>query len=1088
MRMVKEKGESVFYPLNAAAAVAAPGDGETEADEAETETETERSAAKDTLQTRPVYHTGTAPTTPWASTNNNNTLTIASYNVLAEFHHPPSSARHPLLLDNLLSSNADILLLQEVTDAFLSTLLSDPRIRTRYPFASHGPPSEANTEPLPSHLNVVVLSALEFDWEYVSLWRRHKGAVVARVNLDTNTNTNENPQSVVIAALHLNHGLTDGAVTVQRGDLKRLVGYLRATYPGQPWVLAGDFNISTSSVSIGTAVKKGTLSEVSRGYLEGLEEWLGEEGEGGFVDAWEVSKGDHHHQEGEEGDEDIAKGEEGATWDPTRNALAAAMAASGGNVRPQRYDRILVRGEGVLGVEGFSMFGFRTGVDEKGEPMYASDHWGVRCTLKVGVQENAEEEVEEEEEKEEEEEISEKIARLIVPVDLQRAPQPLAQPGSIHNALLAANIIPTPEDYAHREKALEFLRRVLLDSDSQGKGEPTENARGQPTVVVVPVGSYALDVWTPTSDMDVLCIGPFSTRTFFALASQRIRRAAASSSKKNNPEKETDTIRILRRVRANHGTMLELEVNHIKMDLQYCPATTVAERWPSVLKTPPSDPVWSLSAPTLSKLKAARDADYILRSVPDITVFRTAHRFLRAWAVARGVYAARFGFWSGIQLSILLARVYKLVSQDLDKSNNREISPEDLVTTFIHHYATFDWPSQLAFDPLFHRQRLPYTRVPSREPMAVLGYFPPALNTAQAASVPSVRTLVTELQHARDTLSLSPSVPSEEEGSATWKDLLTPTTTFLTAHKSYVRLDAQYWGLPPTRGARFLGWLESRCVGLLVDMHRRAPGVHARMWPGRFVVSEPSPQDDHDLEGDEMEGEGEGETSRDFRGCYLIGLDKADAEKTSREELQQALGALQTVLARFEAQMRGDEKYFDAGHCWVGAAVVSRAELAGLELDRREMGGYTAGEDEEDDDDDEEEEVEVMAGVGSLPCQESGEDTDHPKPRNKGKKNKQQPEKQTPIDLRADKTRKFRTAADALHRIRWDPHLDRTDYLVGYEDRFLGAQEKDLEGWKTEQTDEEFIPQHRILYFRRKSDGRVVWDRRTRWDELFGNV
>lgn len=47
--------------------------------------------------------------------------------------------------------------------------------------------------------------------------------------------------------------------------------------------------------------------------------------------------------------------------------------------------------------------------------------------------------------------------------------------------------------------------------------------------------------------------------------------------------------------------------------------------------------------------------------------------------------------------------------------------------------------------------------------------------------------------------------------------------------------------------------------------------------------------------------------------------------------------------------------------------------------------------------------------------------------------------------------------------------------------------EKALDTWKSEQTDEEFIPQHRILYFKRKSDSTVVWERRTRIDLLFGS-
>lgn len=39
--------------------------------------------------------------------------------------------------------------------------------------------------------------------------------------------------------------------------------------------------------------------------------------------------------------------------------------------------------------------------------------------------------------------------------------------------------------------------------------------------------------------------------------------------------------------------------------------------------------------------------------------------------------------------------------------------------------------------------------------------------------------------------------------------------------------------------------------------------------------------------------------------------------------------------------------------------------------------------------------------------------------------------------------------------------------------------------WRGDVTDEEFIPQHRILYFRRKGDGIKVWDRKERVDLLF---
>ncbi|PTU22826.1 hypothetical protein P175DRAFT_0499363, partial [Aspergillus ochraceoroseus IBT 24754] len=45
--------------------------------------------------------------------------------------------------------------------------------------------------------------------------------------------------------------------------------------------------------------------------------------------------------------------------------------------------------------------------------------------------------------------------------------------------------------------------------------------------------------------------------------------------------------------------------------------------------------------------------------------------------------------------------------------------------------------------------------------------------------------------------------------------------------------------------------------------------------------------------------------------------------------------------------------------------------------------------------------------------------------------------------------------------------------------------EASLNSWKRESTDEEFIPQHRVLYIKRKSDSEIVWDRRRRIDKVF---
>ena len=83
--------------------------------------------------------------------------------------------------------------------------------------------------------------------------------------------------------------------------------------------------------------------------------------------------------------------------------------------------------------------------------------------------------------------------------------------------------------------------------------------------------------------------------------------------------------------------------------------------------------------------------------------------------------------------------------------------------------------------------------------------------------------------------------------------------------------------------------------------------------------------------------------------------------------------------------------------------------------------------------------------------------------------------------------RSLRPALDILSRIRHDPSLEEEDFIVGYSDRHTDVKELPVTLWKGDVTDEEFIPQHRILYFRRQADGVKVWDRAERLDLIFGS-
>jgi uncharacterized protein (UPF0248 family) len=190
---------------------------------------------------------------------------------------------------------------------------------------------------------------------------------------------------------------------------------------------------------------------------------------------------------------------------------------------------------------------------------------------------------------------------------------------------------------------------------------------------------------------------------------------------------------------------------------------------------------------------------------------------------------------------------------------------------------------------------------------------------------------------------------------------------------------------------------------------------------------------------------------------------------STADEKQLAKQSLKKVLDRFLTQLKTDEKNYDASTCWLGISFARPSDVKSLRLDNREWGDYAVDMEPDSDDEDELEELDDES-------HEVKERTipQRPKPT------------ATPLS-----SAKLRPASDVLHRLRWDPSLDPADYIIGYEDRFLGAKETGLERWKTEQTDEEFIPQHRILYFKKKGGedgkGEIVWERATRIDRVFGS-
>ena len=226
--------------------------------------------------------------------------------------------------------------------------------------------------------------------------------------------------------------------------------------------------------------------------------------------------------------------------------------------------------------------------------------------------------------------------------------------------------------------------------------------------------------------------------------------------------------------------------------------------------------------------------------------------------------------------------------------------------------------------------------------------------------------------------------------------------------------------------------------------------MSVRIWPARFSEHKASDE------------------AQDYSGCYLIGLSRySTIPNTDKNQKALSKQALEHVLTRFQDQLQADDKHYDPTTSYLSVSLANQSDVKRLQLDDRQWGhDFDAELDPDSDDEMEPGDTDDAPATYTLPVRITA--------------------KPVPVS-----TNKLRPASDVLNRLRWDPSLNPSDFIIGYEDRFLGAQEIGLEKWKSEQTDEEFIPQHRILYFKRRNEGdkagEVVWERATRIDRVFGS-
>lgn len=221
-------------------------------------------------------------------------------------------------------------------------------------------------------------------------------------------------------------------------------------------------------------------------------------------------------------------------------------------------------------------------------------------------------------------------------------------------------------------------------------------------------------------------------------------------------------------------------------------------------------------------------------------------------------------------------------------------------------------------------------------------------------------------------------------------------------------------------------------VKLLVQLYSAIPEIHARFWPSRLIdVASYDPD------------------SRNPSGFYLLGLSPSTAFKGQPRRPQELHGALLSCIRNFETDLQSNEKHYNSSETFLSLTSVKRQELPphiSVDMFRWPDNGVDPLVDDDEDEEDDDQ--------GNSLEQEDADNWTGYEVTSASKRKK---------EVRAAKGKtphvagRLRTSADVFNRLIWDPSAAKEQYVIGYEDRFIGIRETALGNWKREVEDESFV-------------------------------
>ncbi|KAI9168176.1 hypothetical protein H9P43_007548 [Blastocladiella emersonii ATCC 22665] len=549
-----------------------------------------------------------------------------------------------------------------------------------------------------------------------------------------------------------------------------------------------------------------------------------------------------------------------------------------------------------------------------------------------------------------------------------------------------------------------------------------------PVPDLVAVGSFGLNLHSRDSDVDALCFISTAPAAF----ADAVERTPCPSG-----------LRLVRSVRDSVVPVVQFVAwDRVSVDVQYvAPGNVFLARAGDWIRDPLRADFPTLRKSVATALLPLRDGAAMAKVLSDPA--RLVYRVLRRWACDRGIYDGRTGYLGGASLLVLVLRVAH--------ANPGARSAVDLVRAWFMTYARHPWSVvavTLGGAPT----------APLRAPMAVYSVHAPKINIARHVTPATCAVIARAIREAAarvvgmDDAEVVEYLTADGAGFA----------EFVKRYPSFVRVSFQRSGAEQAAGWR-------RAVGTFRWAQAlRSVSGDVQLWPIPLQTRTEAQLSDTQLT-----------AAHDAEATYLVGIAGDVDARAVEEHLRGFLpppdavpwcGYVTTVprdqVRHEDLVPAGHRDWGDDATIAPGANAAADANTVMAEQQRRGGRGRsnTAQADDVQDEamDTDEAPAPAAAPAHAVPA---------PRPHSGPKPS----------------TGPLRPAQDVMNRLLWDDTTyDPADYVVGYVDRFDGIKERALLAFRPDDEDHpDWVPLHRIVHFRRVSDGVTVWDRHARVDLVF---